>query len=104
MAPARYLDGTNRHPASASAVKKSAHEVGFAAAEGERVKAKRYPPCNGKKVIACSIETWGSIGDPMDALLRDFFFVLLCCALSTMTASPGIAATYPHPCINASDS
>ena len=71
VAPARYLDGTIRHPASVSAVTKSAREVGFAAAEGERVKAKRYPPCNGKEVIACSMETWGSIGESMDALLRD---------------------------------
>ena len=35
------------------------------------MKAKRYPPCNGKEVIACSMEIWGSIGDSMDALLRD---------------------------------
>ena len=71
VAPARYLDGTIRHPASVSAVSKSAEEIGFAAAEGEKVKAKRYPPCNGKEVIACSMETWGCMGESLDALLRD---------------------------------
>ena len=71
VAPARYLDGTIRHPITSSSVSKSAQEVGFVAAEGEKTKAKRYVACNGKEVVACSMETWGQVGDSMTALLRE---------------------------------
>ena len=72
VAPTRYLDGTIRQSITTSAVSRSAQEVGFVAAEGERVKTKRYGACNVKEVIACPMETWGQIGNSMEALLREF--------------------------------
>ena len=71
VAPSRYIDGTIRHPAAKSVVVKSSSCIGHAASEGEGAKWKRYVTKNGKKVIPCSMETWGSIGGTFEALLRD---------------------------------
>ena len=71
VAPNRLLDGTIHHPATSSVLSRAAKEVGVAALDGEKVKAKRYPPVNGKAVVACSMETWGYCGESLDALLRE---------------------------------
>ena len=71
VAPSRYLDGTIRHPAGVSMVGQCSRMVGFAASEGEKAKWKRYSSSNGKEIIPCSMETWGSIGNSLEALLRE---------------------------------
>ena len=71
IAPTRFIDGTIKHPACKSLVAPSAANIGHVGSEGERVKWKRYPTRNGKEVIPCSMETWGSIGSTFEGLLRD---------------------------------
>ena len=58
----RLLDATWRHAGVQHAVKGAARTDGFAALEGEKDKAKRYPPCAGKSVTACAVELWGRPG------------------------------------------
>jgi hypothetical protein len=71
VAPNRLLDGTIHHPATSSVVTRASKEKGMAALEGEKAKAKRYPPVNGKAVVACSMETWGYCGESLEGLLRE---------------------------------
>ena len=71
VAPNRILDGTIHHPATKTMITRASKEVGVAAIEGEKVKAKCYPPINGKAVVGCSMETWGFCGEALDGLLRE---------------------------------
>ena len=70
-APDHLLDGTVRHPGAASVVRVAAREVGHAAEEGAKVKRKRYPTKFGKAILPCSMETWGFLGKPLEALLEE---------------------------------
>ena len=70
-APDYLLDGTIKHPGAASYVMKAAGEIGYAAEEGVKAKAKRYPPRRGKSVLCCAMETWGRISVSFEAFLRE---------------------------------
>ena len=70
-APDYLLDGTIKHPAAASYVVKAARTVGYAAEEGVKAKAKRYPPKRGKSVLCCAMEIWGWISPSFEAFLRE---------------------------------
>ena len=70
-APDHLLDGTVHHPGAASVVRGAAKEVGHAAGEGAKVKRKRYPTKFGKAILPCSMETWGFLGKPLEALLEE---------------------------------
>ena len=58
-APDYVLDGTIRHPAAACYVLQAAQQCGFAVEEGVKAKAKRYPPANGKTVLASLLKLGG---------------------------------------------
>ena len=88
VAPNMLLDGTIRHPAAKSMVRRASVEIGFAAEEGVRAKIKRYPPRNGKEVTACSMETWGRFSETLDATLAD-----LACLASRRQRDRGIQPT-----------
>ena len=67
----RYLDGTIRHTASVSMVQRCSQIAGVAASDSEKTEWKKYPPSNGKAIVAYSMETRGSIGISLEALLRE---------------------------------
>ena len=70
-APSHLVDGTVKHPAAASHVRRASQEIGYTAQEGEKAKKKRYPPAHGKSVLAGSMETWGRTSESFDSLLKD---------------------------------
>ena len=70
-APPRLLDGTVWHPAAKSMLTRASQRVGVAAQVGVDAKLRRYPPGGGKRVLACSVETWGYIHSDLDHFLGE---------------------------------
>ena len=60
---------TVRHPAVARYQPGASQRAGAAAAIAEADKQQRYPPAEGRKVIAFAVETWGRLGEAAEELL-----------------------------------
>ena len=67
----KLLDATWRHAGAQHALKGAARTDGFAAAEGEKDKAKRYPAAAGKVVTPCAAELWERPGVHFMGLLDE---------------------------------
>ena len=60
--PDALLDITVRHPGAQSYQPEASRQTGFAAAQGEKDKADRYPTAAGREVWPIAHETWGRLG------------------------------------------